>query len=856
MAVTGLAAVLLAIAVLLVVVSAVQPLAHRLHLPETVLLALVGILIGGSADLLLRTTLTDAFDGPARTVLDFPINGEAFLLIFLPILPILVFQGALAIEVRRLAHDTATVLLLAVVAVLVSTAAIGLALLPFAHMKLEVCLLLGAIVATTDPSAVVSIFREVGAAPRLTRLVEGEALLNDAAAISIFTILLGAITASQPIYFGAALYELVSSFAGALLVGVVLGRLTLFMIASIGGTPAGEVTLTIALPYIAYILCDHVLHFSGVVATAAAGLTFSLYGPSTLRPQTWRFLEELWEQLVFWAGSLVFVLASMLVPRLLGGLTGWDCVLIAIAVAAGTAARAAVVFGMLPVLTLTGVSRPVSLPFKVTMVWGGLRGAITLALALAVTENPAISAPVAHFVGILATGFVLITLLVNGTTLRFVVVFFHLDRLPPIDEALRHQILGIGLGEVRDRTRRIASEFGFSGQSTRHVLEILERRIAEEREANTFHTALADRQRVTLALITIANQERSILLDLFRIRGIARGVMEKLLRTADAMIDGARLEGRFGYVRAVRRQLRPSMGFLLAQWVHQALRYDQPLMVSMMNRFERLLIQHLVSLSLTRFMRRRIEPTLGGRVADIVSEVLERRQRLLGDALETMRLHYHGYSEALESRVLRQVALRLQGEEYDKLLGETLISEELHRELHRDIEQRRRRLDRRLKFNLKSGIESRIKDVPALRGVPEAVLHDLAMMLSIRFIAPGECLYRRGRPVRLVYFISAGVMESHFAEHDVRYAQGDVVGAEELLSGRRMGATMRALRFGHLLVMRTREFERLVEEHPVVRENVERIARARAGMVDAPLLLAPPAGSTGPVREAKTVPDG
>ena len=135
--------------------------------------------------------------------------------------------------------------------------------------------------------------------------------------------------------------------------------------------------------------------------------------------------------------------------------------------------------------------------------------------------------------------------------------------------------------------------------------------------------------------------------------------------------------------------------------------------------------------------------------------------------------------------------------------------------------------------------------MPALRGVPEAVLHDLAMMLSIRFIAPGECLYRRGRPVRLVYFISAGVLESHFAEHDVRYAQGDVVGAEELLSGRRMGATMRALRFGHLLVMRAREFERLVEEHPVVRENVERIARARAGMVDAPLLLAPPAGSAG-----------
>jgi CPA1 family monovalent cation:H+ antiporter len=370
---------------------------------------------------------------------------------------------------------------------------------------------------------------------------------------------------------------------------------------------------------------------------------------------------------------------------------------------------------------------------------------------------------------------------------------------------------------------------------------VLERRIAEEREANNFDVALGDRQRVTLALITIANQERSILLDLFRIRGISRGVMETLLRTADAMIDGARLEGRFGYVRAVRRELRPSLRFMAAQWVHRVAGFDQPLMYCMMGRFERLLIQHLVSLALARFMRRRMEPTLGLRVAEIVSEVVERRQKLLEDALETMRLHYLGYSEALESRVLRQVALRLEGEEYDKLIGESLISEELHRELHRDIERRRRRLDRRLKFNLKSSVESRIKSVPALRGVPEAVLHDLAMMVSIRFVAPGETIYRRGARVRLVYFVSAGLLELHVAEHDIRYVQGDVIGAEELFGGRRMEATMRTLRFGHLLALTARQFKRLVEDHPVVRGNIEHIARLRAGIeIEEPLLLLPP----------------
>ena len=723
----GLAAVLLAIAVLLVVVSAAQPLARRLHLPETVMLALVGILIGGLADFLLRTTLTDMFNGAARTVLDFPLDSEAFLLIFLPIL---VFQGALAIDVRRLSHELATVLLLAVMAVVVSTATIGFALFPFAHMPLPVCLLLGAIVATTDPSAVVGIFRDIGAATRLTRLVEGEALLNDAAAISIFSILLAGISSAHDIRMGQAGLSFATSFLGASVFGALLGRFTLLLIATLGGTPAGEVTLTLALPYIAYIVGDHVLHLSGVVATATAGLTCSLYGPSTLRPQTWRFLEELWEQLVFWAGSLVFVLASMLVPRLLVGMTRWNCVLIGVALLAGLVARGAVVFGMLPLLAVTKLSPPVPFAFKVTMVWGGLRGAITLALALAVTEDPKVPLAVGHFVGILATGFVLVTLLVNGTTLRRLVVFLRLDRLSPIDEALRHQILGIGLGEVRDRARKLAAEFGFSPRAIGLVMERLDRRIEQERGANTFDVALADRQRVTLALITIANQERSILLDLFRIRGLPRGVMETLLRTADAMIDGARLEGRFGYVRAARRQLRPALRFRLAQWAHRTIGIDWPLMLCMRQSFERLLIQHLVSLALTRFMRRRIEPTLGRRIADIVAEVLERRRKLLEDAVETMRLHYRGYSDVLESRVLRQLGLRLEEEQYDTLLNENLISDELHRDLLADIEQRARHLDRRPQFDLRSGIETRIQNFSALRGVPDAVLHEVQEKLA------------------------------------------------------------------------------------------------------------------------------
>ncbi|MDT8871286.1 hypothetical protein RAA17_09935 [Komagataeibacter rhaeticus] len=108
------------------------------------------------------------------------------------------------------------------------------------------------------------------------------------------------------------------------------------------------------------------------------------------------------------------------------------------------------------------------------------------------------------------------------------------------------------------------------------------------------------------------------------------------------------------------------------------------------------------------------------RISEIVGEVLGRQCKLLDEALQTLRLHYHGYSEALENRMLRQIALRLEEEKYDTLMADSLLSEELHRELHKDVEHRREQLDFRLKFNIRAGIESRIHNFPCSKGLPMA----------------------------------------------------------------------------------------------------------------------------------------
>ncbi|EFH12038.1 cation:proton antiporter, partial [Teichococcus cervicalis] len=816
---------ILALSLLLIVVSAIQPLARRLMLSSTVLLAVVGVLLGAGATFVLNTSRATPLDEVATSLVRLPVSAEVFLFLFLPLL---VFHGSLSIDVRRLARDWAPVLVMAVVAVLVTTAAIGFALAPIAGVSLTACLMLGAIVATTDPSAVVGIFREIGANSRLTRLVEGESLLNDAAAISIFTIFLAQLTGEHPAAPLQAVVTFLTSFAGGMAVGFVLARLMLAGLPWLGGNRTAEVTLTLALPYLAYILCDEALGFSGVVAAAAAGLTVSAIGPSTFRPRSWQFLQDVWDQLSFWASSMVFILASMLVPRLLLGMEQHDLLLIGVVILAAMVARAAVLFGVMPLLLLAKLSQRVPIPFKVTMLWGGLRGAITLALALAVTENRAVPREVQQFVAIVATGYVLSTLLVNGTTLRFLVRALKLDRLSPADQALRNQVVAIGLGEVRDKLRNTARDYGFSAATTAHVVEMYDHRVKVETAANTFDTAISDRERVTLGLITFASQERSVLLELFQEQGLSRRVMENLLWNAESMIDGARTEGRLGYIQAARRRLQPGLRFHVAQWLHRRFRIDTPLMHCMAERFEMLLLTHLVSVAMARFMRRRMEPVLGTRVTEVVADIVARREDLLEDAMDTLRLQYPGYAEALETRLLRQLGLRLEAEEYATLRQESLVGEELHEELVRGLETLRRQVTRPLQFNIQSGLDQRIAEFPLFAGLQEALRHDLAMSVTSRFVVPGETLYRPRRRARSVFLISRGEVVLTEDGRDTLLTHGDIFGDQEVLRNTRRRARARAASFCHLLELSVADFHRLLAEAPSLAGRIERLTEQRA----------------------------
>ena len=159
---------------------------------------------------------------------------------FFVFLPALVFESALAIDVRRLLDDIAPILMLAVLGLLISTGTVGFTMQAVTGQTLLVCLLLGAIVSATDPVAVVAIFKDLGAPKRLAILVEGESLFNDATAIVAFVILSSMVLGvSEPTVLSGT-GEFLKVFFGEFAVGYVIARIGCFLLPILGESTAAK----------------------------------------------------------------------------------------------------------------------------------------------------------------------------------------------------------------------------------------------------------------------------------------------------------------------------------------------------------------------------------------------------------------------------------------------------------------------------------------------------------------------------------------------------------------------------------------------------------------------------------------
>ncbi len=719
---------------------------------------------------------------------------------------------------------------MAVVAVFVATGFIGLALYPLSGVSLLACLLLGAIVATTDPVAVVAIFRDIGAPARLGRIVEGESLLNDAAAIVLFVILVGIITGEQSLSYSSAIFSFFQSFIGGLILGSLVARIAVMLLPLMRDLPLAQVTLSLALPYGIYVLSDQFAGVSAVVAVVSAGVVFNLYGPARIQPDNWKFLHAVWDQISFWAASLIFMLAAILIPRLVAGFTPLDILLLVITIVAALASRAVVIYGLLPVLSAVGVGQVVSDKYKVVILWGGMRGAVTLTLALSVLENPALSDEISTFITKLATGFVLFTLFVYGTSLKQLIKLLGLDQLNARDEALRSQYLALALSEIRQDIEKTAGDYHVSPKVTEGILKDYEdRSAAASAETNMLET-LKDKDRVTVGLIALADHERQLVLEHFHGKTLAGNAVSRFLTITGQIGDLARADGRSGYNKATRRPLKFSPAFRFAQFLQRRFRINTPLARQLANRFEFLLVYRILGDELAEYNEKQIRPLLGDRVSDILKETLGTRQAETQQAIEALRLQYPDYADALENKFLRMAGIRLEEQVYDEARDQMLIGPELHQNLMRDVEQIRRGCDIQPKLDLGMKTIELVRAHPLFDGLPAKQQKEVMRMMGPQFATPGETLIRKGEHGDAAYFIASGAVEVRTANDTVRLGRGDVFGEIALMTGGRRSADVVAIGYCHLLNLKAQDFKVLLEKYPDLKVHVAKLSVERLEM--------------------------
>lgn len=860
--------------VLVLFVSSLVALAplKKLRLPLTVALMLVGFACGA-----LVNTFGDHAPGPLGEVLGFFAAGGSLTpeLILFVLLPPLVYESAFNLDVRALLQNLPAIATLAVPALIVSTVLTGGAVMlagGASHgLTWPAALLFGALISATDPVAVVALFKELGAPKRLGVLVEGESLMNDGTAIVLFNILLATVVAGvlgtgAELSLGGQVLNGVGRFFVVALGGIAVGLLLAFPIFSLIGwivnNESVEISLSVVLAYASFVIAEHFLHVSGVLAAVTAGLIAGSYGRTKVSPSVEEFMHSFWEYMAFAMNSLIFFAVGLIIVRQVPLAEAKSLLpLLGVTIAAVIGARALGVFASVPLVNRF-VDR-ISLRYQAVMWWGGLRGAVSLALALTVFAYVDVPQPgggtaslpsqLRDTILFLSAGVVFFTLLVNALTMqplirklgldaptlqdRFAAAFAERDRIHKVEATLRRLaeeggVLPLVLGEQRQRLAERRAES--------------ESQLAALREELT--TPSGEREAAQVAARVALGIERGDVLHRFACGELGELATKALLHELDQLQDRLKHDGTLPEERTCWRAQGAGTRVLSAL-------EPLPLLGALARRLWTRRLAIAVEASRGLFLvTRTVERTL----AEIEEEgILPQR------ALATAQLSYARWRHQAHSRLSRlttdfpdyarssqeQLAelqlLRVEAQTLEHLAESGLLTDKARAQGLAQIRAREEHLRDLHATGLELDPKSLLRQVPALQDAADADLERLAALLVSRTLPEGEVLVKEGDSGDTMYMIARGGVEVLTTGEDgtevplSTLSAGDSFGELALLLGGPRRATVRALSPVNLLELRGDQVQALFAERPDFAEHLRKSIYPRAigrALVDCPAL--------------------
>ena len=378
---------------LVIVASLTAVVVRFIKVPYTVALVVAGLIVG-------------SFGGVHAE-----ITPELVLVVFLPAL---LFEAAWNVDFNALRRDWLPITLMATIGVVVCMAVAGSFLYFFGHFDLKLAMVFAAMLSATDPVSVVSMFRKLGVSKRLTTLMEGESLLNDGTAVVAFKVASAMALTATSVTVESTVSQFGISFVGGLALGGAAG-IAMSLITRLFDDHYLEITFTIIAAYGTFFLGEH-LGVSAVIAAVTAGVVMGNFGKRFgMSPTTRLAVHSFWESAAFLVNSVLFTMIGATID--LGSLLAdWRLILVAIA---------AVLVSRLVVVFLTPSPDRISWQWRTILFWGGLRGALSMALALSLPVDFPAREELLH----MTFAVVLFSLLAQGLTIEPVVKWLKINVL-------------------------------------------------------------------------------------------------------------------------------------------------------------------------------------------------------------------------------------------------------------------------------------------------------------------------------------------------------------------------------------------------------------------------------------------
>jgi CPA1 family monovalent cation:H+ antiporter len=507
--------------------------------------AVVGVVVAKVGDF--PYTIALLLAGLATSVLPVEFGVElSHDIILLVLLPPLLFEGAATTDLEQFRSNLPVILALAVPGLILSVVVLGVAGSYAFGFPPLIALLFAAMILPTDPVSVLALFDDVGAPERLSTLVEGESLINDGVGVVVFSSLFGLVTSGvdagallDPATLAGVVSEFLVSSAGGILVGLAAGYAVYRVMVTLDEHMT-EIVLTAILAYGSFLLAEHYLHVSGVIATVVAGLFIGNRGAEyAMSPQTKISIFNTWETAAFIVNTVIFVAIGVQTP--VGQLfANWH--LIGLAVVLVLLARAVAVYPTTALANRT-IDSNVSLDYQHVMVWGGLHASIPIALVLGLPPTLPGGAPFPFREELRAMvfGVAAFSLIVQGFSIGWL-----LDRLGVVTRSDAGELYELLVGRVRavDAGLEAAEQLRARRQISPSVYEDFTQEYEREKEdlseaigrLQTTHPEIR-RKELLSGERQVLQREKSAIMDAMRTGVVSDDVGERLLEEANIKLD-------------------------------------------------------------------------------------------------------------------------------------------------------------------------------------------------------------------------------------------------------------------------------------------------------------------------------